>query len=299
MISTHLKTAIQNLKSNKQVGIVTITTFAIAFSIFGLFLVIFVNLNSILATWSKQVQIVVYLKDDISLEERQALEDLIPKNPDVESATFVPKELAWKNFKNDFSANADILNSLDINPLPASYNLQFKQSADRVERIREFAETLSRKPGVESLEYGEKWISRFEQFMVFLRVFLLAVGGLLSLGLIFILANTIKLSVVSRQAEIELMLLIGATHRFIKGPFLVEGMLQGFLGAVISLILLKGIHIYMKFQFLESIQSILRGGEILFISPLHSLMLISIGLFVGWIGSYISINQFLFAGDLS
>ena len=120
---------------------------------------------------------------------------------------------------------------LGFNPLPASYRIRFKVSDDRSLHISEFAEKIRGKPGVESVEYGEKWIGRFEKFMIICRVFLLGVGALLSLGLTLIISNTIRLSIYSRQDEIELMLLIGATPRFVKIPFLLEGVLQGLSGS--------------------------------------------------------------------
>ena len=136
---------------------------------------------------------------------------------------------------------------MTFNPLPASYNIRFRDYPNRLERIRKFAKELAGYDGVESLEYGEKWIVRFEKFMIVLRVFLLAVGGLLSLGLVLIISNTIKLSIYSRRDEIELMLLIGSTHRFVKIPLILEGILQGIAGALMALGLIKLIHFYMKY----------------------------------------------------
>jgi cell division transport system permease protein len=150
---------------------------------------------------------------------------------------------------------------------------------------------------VESIEYGEKWIARFENFMIFLRVFLLAVGGCLGLGLIFIVANTIKLSVYSRQDEIELMLMVGATHSYIKTPFLLEGLTQGFSGALISLIAIKLIHLQMKLQFQDTIETIVRGGDFLFISGSYVLIMFIASMSVGLLGSYVSIQQFLSARE--
>lgn len=289
----HVKAAVDNLKSNRQVSLITVATIAIAFSILGLFLVIFVNLNSFLSTWSREVQLIIYLEDKISSKERQDLEKLMSRNQEVESVAYVSRETAWDNFKNTFSAKSEFLKTLEFNPLPASFNIQFRQSPDRVERIRQFAEEIRKQAGVESIEYGEKWIVRFEKFMIFLRVFLLAVGGLLGLGLIFIISNTIKLSVYSRQDEIDLMLMVGATHGYIKTPFLLEGMAQGFTGAAISVVLIKFIHIHMKLQFQDTIESIARGAGFLFIPPADILLMIGASVLVGWIGSYISINQFL------
>ncbi|MBI4389388.1 MAG: ABC transporter permease [Nitrospinae bacterium] len=292
-LAVHLRTTLNNLKSNRQVSLVTIATIAIAFSILGLFLVVFVNLDTFLTTWSREVQLVVYLDDSVSSKERESLERAIAGNPDVESIAFVSRETAWENFKNTFSAKSEFLKSLEINPLPASFNVQFKQTRDRVEKIRQFAETLRKSPGVESLEYGEKWIGRFEKFMVFLKVFLLAIGGLLGLGLIFIISNTIKLSLYSRQDEIELMLMVGATHGYIKAPFLMEGVAQALIGALISVGVIKFVHIHMKLQFQDTLEAIARGGGFLFVSFSQVLFLLLASAAVGWAGSYLSINQFL------
>lgn len=294
---THIQTTQSNLKSNKQVSLVTIATIAIAFSILGLFLIIFVNLNVFLFTWSKEVQLIVYLDDSVSAKERQVIEKTLSRNPDVESISYISREMAWESFKNTFSARTDFLKTLEFNPLPASYNLQFKQSSERVEKIRKFAEETRKLKGVESIEYGEKWIARFENFMIFLRVFLLAIGGFLSLGLIFIVANTIKLSVYSRQDEIELMLMVGATHGYIKTPFLLEGLTQGFSGALISIVVIKLIHLQMKLQFQDTIESIVRGGDFLFISSTYVFIMFAASMFVGLLGSYVSIHQFLSARE--
>lgn len=254
---------------------------------------VFVNLNSLLLTWNRQVQLIVYLKDNISKPDRKNLEKLIASNPDVEASDFVSREMAWENFKNTFSGKSEIMESLEFNPLPASMNLKFKPASNRLKNIREFSELLQTQEGVESLEYGEKWISRFETFMAFTRLFLLAVGGLLSLGLILIISNTIKLSIYSRKDEIELMVMIGARPQFIKVPFLLEGMTQGLAGAVISIGIIKSIHLYMKWQFEGTIESFLRGMDIQFISFPLILALVFTSMLVGWMGSLISINQFL------
>lgn len=271
-------------------------TIAVAFSILGLFLLVLVNLNALLATWNRQVQLVIYLEDNISKNNQAILEKLIAENPDVEASSFVSREMAWENFKKAFSGKAEILRSLEFNPLPASLNLQFKNSVDRLESIRKFNEVLEKQKGVESLEYGEKWISRFETFMVFMRLFLLAMGGLLSLGLILIISNTIKLSIYSRKEEIELMYLIGARPQLIKVPYMLEGLIQGFVGALVSIAVIKGIHLYMKFQFEGTIDSLLRGMNVQFISSSLIVAMVFASMCIGWLGSLLAVNQFMSSG---
>ncbi len=287
-------TTLSNIKSNLQVFLVSVATITVAFSILGLFLVIFVNLNSFLTTWSKHVQLIVYLEDDISKDQRGVLEQLISTNPDVESMTFISKESAWANFKNTFSTKkSDFIDELKFNPLPSSYNIKFRPSPERFTKIRNFAELFKEREGVESVEYGEKWLRAFEKFMLFIRIFLLAVGGLLSLGLILIISNTIKLSFYSRQEEIELMLLIGATPGFVRIPFMLEGMLQGLLGGIFALALIKFLQLYIQVQFQGSLETIVRGMEFQYISQPIILILLASSVFIGWMGSYIFIRQFL------
>jgi cell division transport system permease protein len=150
---------------------------------------------------------------------------------------------------------------------------------------------LEDQQGVESIEYGEEWISRFEKFMVFSKIFLFAIGGLLALGLILIISNTIRLSIYSRQDEIELMLLIGATPRFVKIPFLLEGMIQGLAGSVLALFLIGGVHYYLKSKFQSSIDSM--GMDFQFIAEPFLFGLVGLSVLVGLMASYISIFQFL------
>ncbi len=297
-MTTSAHNTYSNIKSNLQVFLVSVATITVAFSILGLFLVIFVNLNSFLTTWSEKVQLVVYLEDEITDGQKQSLEQLISANSDVESMTFISKDAAWANFKNTFSSTkSDFIDDLKYNPLPSSYNLKFKPSSDRFVRIREFADLFKRRQGVESVEYGETWLGAFEKFMLFIRIFLLAVGGLLGLGLILIISNTIKLSFYARQEEIELMLLIGATPNFVRVPFMIEGMFQGLLGGIFALALIKSLQLYIKVQFQGSLQSIARGMEFQFISQPLILGLLASALFIGWVGSFIAIQKFLSSGN--
>jgi len=123
------------------------------------------------------------------------------------------------------------------------------------------------------------------------------VGGFLCLGLILIISNTIKLSYYSRQEEIELMRLVGATDRFIRTPFLMEGMCVGFFGAALSLVLLRALHYYIQLRFQGSLDFLTRGAVIQFLPFSWSLTLVLVSMAVGLVGSYHSIHQFLDRGD--
>jgi cell division transport system permease protein len=288
-----LKTTLINIKSNKQLFFASVGTITTALSILGLFLFVYVNLNSVLSFWNDQVQLIVYLDDEIPNDEKRQLEKLFSSHSEVQSFDFVSREKAWKNFQSMFSGKSSFLKGMGFNPLPASYSLMVKPSAERLKTIQSLAKKLNQKDGVESVEYGEEWINRFETFMILMRVFLFALGTLLCLGAVLIIANTVKLSVVSRKSEIELMLLTGATPGFIRFPFFLEGIFHGLLGAIISLSLMKGIHLYLVNRLQGSIETFGSGMDFQFISLPLVMIIILTSILMGWLGSYLSLQQFL------
>ncbi len=288
-----LKTTLINIKSNKQLFFASVGTITTALSILGLFLFVYINLNSVLSFWNDQVQLIVYLDDEVSNSEKKKLEELFSSNSEVDSFDFVSREKAWENFQSMFAEKSSFLKGMGFNPLPASYSLMIKPSSERLKNIQSLAKKLNRQDGVESVEYGEEWINRFETFMILMRVFLLALGALLGLGAVLIISNTVKLSVLSRKSEIELMLLTGATPGFIRLPFFLEGISHGLLGAVISLSLMKGLHLYLVSQFQGSIETFGRGMDFQFISLPFIVIIILASILMGWLGSYFSLQQFL------
>jgi len=285
------RTTLSNILKNKQTFFLSVATITISIFILGLFLMLFSNLNGFLSKLDDQVQLIVYLNDSITSSESAVLEDIISKSPFVKSTTKVSKKIAWEEFQSNISENLKPLLDIKFNPLPASYKIQFHEADSRLDHIRELSERLKAKKGIESVEYGQEWIAKFEKFMLFSRLFLFAMGGLLCFGLILIISNTIRLSIYSRKDEIELMLLIGATPSFVKVPFLLEGMLQGLTGSILSLFLIRGINLYLKDEFQLAIESM--SAEFKFTTEPYLFGLVGLSLLVGLLASYISTFQFL------
>ena len=284
---------ITNVRANMQTFLISVVTIAISIGILGVFLIIFFNLNGFLASWNKQVQLIVYLEDKISPAQKNNLEVMFKENSRVQSTEEVTKDKAWQDFRQIQIEKSGLEFDLGFNPLPSSYKLRFKLSDDRLTHISKFAEIVKGKAGVESVDYGKIWIARYEKFMVFCRVFLMATGALLSFGLILIISNTIRLSIYSRQDEIELMLLIGATPGFVKIPFLLEGFLQGLCGSILSLGLIGVTYYYLKSEFQVYIDSIARGVDFQFISQPFLFSLVGLSVLIGLVASYISTYQYI------
>ena len=285
------RTTLSNILNNKQTFALSVATITISIFILGLFLILFLNLNSFFLKLNNQIQLIAYLNDDITASQKSILENYISNYPKVESVKQVSREQALAEFQSNMPDSLRALLELDFNPLPASYNIHFAEVNNRFIHIRELAEKLKNKNGIESVEYGEDWIAKFEKFMTFSRIFLLALGCLLCLGLTFIISNTIRLSIYSRQKEIELMLLIGATPRFVKIPFLLEGAFQGLVGSVLALFFISGVQYYLKKEFQPSVIFINKGFES--IGEPILLALVGLSICVGLMASYISTFQFL------
>ena len=285
------RTTLSNILNNKQTFFLSVATITISIFILGLFLMLFSNLNGFLSKLDDQVQLIVYLNDNITSSEREVLEEIISKSLYVKSTKKVSKKIALKEFQSNMSENLKPLLDIKFNPLPASYKVQFYEADSRLVHIRELSEQLKVKKGIESVEYGQEWITKIEKFMFFSRLFLFAMGGLLCFGLILIISNTIRLSIYSRRDEIELMLLIGATPSFVKVPYLFEGMLQGLTGSILALFLIKGINFYLKDEFQSTIESI--SMEFQFIAEPYLFGLVGLSLLVGLVASYLSTYQFL------
>ena len=288
-----IKTTFSNIKSNKQLFSLSVATNFIAFTVLGIFFLLFVNLDILFSSWDKHIQVIVYLDDKISNSNKKKIELLFNSNDKIDSTIFVSRDQAWESFRDKFSSKSNFVTSLNFNPLPDSYTLRFASGPDRLINIRNFSEKIKNENGVESVEYGEKWISRFEQFMIFLRGFILVFGVVLFSGMILIISNTIKLSIYSRKDEIDLMTLLGATNQYIKVPLLLEGILQGVSGSLLALVSVKLIHLYIVFWFQGSLESVFRGLEFQYLTKPIIFSVISTGIIVGVLGSSISANQFL------
>jgi cell division transport system permease protein len=284
---------IANVRANMQIFLISVITIAISIGILGLFLIFFFNLNGLLGSWNNQVQLIVYLNDDATQPQKYNLENLFKENVKVQNVEEVTKDIAWKEFRLKQAKKSGLKFDLGFNPLPSSYRISFKVFDNRLSHISEFASKISSEAGVESVEYGKNWISRFEKFMIFCQVFLMASGVLLSFGLMLIISNTIRLSIYSRQDEIELMLLIGATPRFVKIPFLLEGILQGLSGSLLSLGLMGLVYYYLENEFHSSIEPIVIGMEFQFISQSFLLSLVALSMFIGFVASYLSTYQYM------
>ncbi len=215
-----------------------ITTVAITLFIVGFFLIVIYDVQGILTSIKSQVEIAVYLKDNITDELKNYLESEIKSWDEVEEITYVSKDQALEKFKKE-NEGSEILKEIQGNPLPASFELKLK-SPEKVEQIalRFLNKDGSYIEGVDEVIYGQNYVKKLFQITAIVGSIAFLIIIMLLLAAIVLIFNTIRLSIHARRKEIEVMKLVGATNWFVRIPFIFEGFFEGFIGSIISVILL-------------------------------------------------------------
>ena len=285
--------AFAELWRNRLVNLVSIGTIAVSLVVLGIFASLSTNLNALLEGWSNRVQVTAYLKDDVSTIDQEELETLLASLDEVESFEFVSKERAVERFRSYFPELEGLPGMLESNPLPASFEMQIAVGYRAPEDVHRFADSLKDRAGVEGVDYDLLWIERLTAIIDLVRVVGFFIGGAMLVASIFTIFNVVKLTVYGRQDEIGIMRLVGATHTYIRGPFLVEGMLQGGLGGTLALGLLYLSHQFLLREVLSSSRLVLDVSWLTFLSPQAWGMIILGGMTVGLLGSTLSVRRFL------
>jgi len=285
-----MRQATQNIRKNWLVHVVGVSTMVISFLIFMAFLLLFHNVDNWIHGWGESFSMSVYLEDDISASAREKVLSHIQGIPGVQIERTITKKQAFLDLKRALGREASVLDGLPKNPLPASIELVFQPSAgNKVDpgKLRKVLETL---PGVQEVQYSEDWLRRFEGVMRVFRLAGLIIGGLLGLGVLFIVTNTIKLTIYSRQEEIEIMKLVGATDWFVKTPFLLEGSLQGMVSGLLSILIL-----YSGYIILSAKKADILGLALLdfvFIPQSYTWAILLVSVVLGLLGSFIALGRF-------
>jgi len=290
-MTTYYHRAIQDIKDNGFLGATTIITIALSILIVSAFALFFTNANDIMNYWGKGVRIMAYLKPGISQKNFQDIKRKIQGIYGIQDVNFISKEEAFKRLKEQMKRQSSILMNLNENPLPDAFEIRMIASSQGGEKVEEIATKIESLPSIEDVEYGQKWLERFTNIFDLFRLSGYAMGGIFFMATVFIVANTIRLVIYTRREEIEIMRLVGASERFIKGPFYIEGIIQGTLGGIIGIAAL-----FITFKLISSNVEHSFKYELLnirFLSPEFYCGIILCSMFVGWLGCYISLKQFL------
>ncbi|KGF47499.1 cell division protein FtsX [Veillonella montpellierensis DNF00314] len=284
-----IKEAIKSMKRNGLMTLASISTVALSLFMLGVFICGVVNLNNMAASLENEVQISIYLKDDLSTDQIMAVGKKIKAIPRIKEIKFVNKEEAMKEFKERLGDQQQLVNALNgVNPLPNSYVLTFENPED----VKTTAKMVAQFPGVESSHYGQDVVEELFKVTQVIRIGGIILIAFLAAATLFIISNTIRLTVFARRKEIAIMKYVGATNSFIRWPFLIEGMLLGAIGGLIAIACVWEFYHFITVEVSESLAFFPLIPMYPFFYQLMGVLL-GVGIVVGAIGSTISLKQYM------
>lgn len=286
-----VKKALADIRKNSFLNFITIMTIALSILIVSVFLLFFENASKMIESWNQGGRVMVYLKENFSADMLSNLQAQINAIGETDTIIYIPRSVALDRLKKNLASQSSFLETLQNNPLPDAVEVRIK-SQNSLEKIKSFAQGLENIEYVEDVEYGQGWLGRFLKIFNLFKITGYAMCSLFFLIALFITANTVRLAFYSRKQEVEIMRLVGATETFIKAPFYVEGILQGFFGGIIGLAALFILFISVSSGITQNLSSYVYFS-ISFLSLKMILLIISGSTFLGWFGCYISLKQIL------
>ena len=276
--------ATQSFWRGRQSAVLSTATIAVALFVLGGFLLATSNLERLGNEWRRAAEMSVYLDDQATSVERAAIEHMLTPGEQVAGYEFVSKPEALKRFKQTFSDLATTVDALGGNPLPASYEVRLQPSVD----LDAFGARLRQTPGVTDVRYDRQWLDRLLTAVDIVRVVGLVLGAVLTVAAALTVANVVRLALYARRDELDIMQLVGAPHAYIRGPFIMEGVLQGGLGALVALATLGAVFWAVHSRYLLPLAAALNLSSIRFLSPGLCAMLLVGGMLVGCVGGVVA-----------
>jgi cell division transport system permease protein len=288
-----LKETLNNLWQYKTRHVFSLTIICLSFLILGVFLSLSNNLTERARELSRNVNIIFFLKKDAPAADRDLVERTLRASPLVGNVRIINEAEALDRFLGEFSNLADIVRNLNDNPFPASIEAALRRPDIPADAVLSLIGEIRRNPAVEDAQFNREWAERVQALGRLARNAGFFLGGILVLASFLIVSNVIKLNVLARKSEIELLRLVGATNAFIRGPFLLEGVAMGILGGLLSLILIFLVVKLFPVYLGASMGALQELVGFRYLTVLQAAGLISGGALVGFLGSLSSIARFL------
>jgi len=275
------------MKRSALMTVLTILTISISLIILGIFVMINVNVRHVTSFLSTKLEIRIFLKDNLSRADIVSFQNQLTQMEGVTAVSFVNKNVAWQQFSKSYE-KLNLSKRIE-NPLPHS----FKLSIDPNYSIYDMTHFLSQQTQyVSDVKNGGVLAERVNTFIKWMRLSGVTFILFLTIATLFIIINTIRLTIVNRQEEISIMSLVGATHLFIKGPFLIEGVVMGVLGSLGAIVFLNNVYYFWGLKLNEALPFIPFMTDAAVLSQVYwSIGLI--GTFLGVMGAYISVTKSL------
>ncbi|NLX61459.1 MAG: ABC transporter permease [Tissierellia bacterium] len=290
--SNIIKQGFKGVWRNKAMGLASITSITAVLLILGIVLILILSLNNIvLDTRERFDEVQVFLEDEITSAQMEEIEKKAKASNKLVSVTFKSKDEALEEMKEGWGDEGYLLEGLEENPLPHTLILKLKD----IEYAEDVVKSIENLEGIEEIQYNYDIMEKLVLFTNYIRTGGLAIVLILILVSIFIISNTIKLTVTARKREINIMKYVGATNGYIRGPFVIEGVVFGLIGAIISILAVN----YGYNYFFNAASDKLYVLFTVYLVPPKALMqdiviiFTAIGAGIGALGSLVSMKRFL------
>ena len=280
--------ALRDLRRAGQLAVSAILLISLSLAALGAFWLLSSNLGQAVAQFRERVKIIVYLKREPSTNESNALVERVRRMPGVAAVRYVGKTEALGTLKQVLGKDAGVADSLPQNPLPASLEVTPTEEGSTLEGARSLVTRLSTLPETEEVGGGLDWMDRFAQGQRLLWLFGLAVGAVLAGAAILTVATATALVLHARRDEMEIMRLVGAPEHVVRLPLLMQGMMQGLIGAVLAIWVLIGCYAILGPRVEPLVTETLGIPRLTFLRPLNVVSLIIAGTLFGGLGGWLA-----------
>jgi cell division transport system permease protein len=280
--------ALTSLWRGRQAGLLSTLTIALALFVLGGFLDVTSNLERLGAEWSNAAELSVYFKDDVTPAERQAVEAVVAPSDLIAAHEYVSKPDALARFKQTFGDLAAAVDGVGGNPLPASIEVRLRPGPGVSGGVDTLASRLRQMAGVADVRYDRQWLTRVLSAINVVRGVGLVLGSVLVVAAALTVANVVRLALYARREELEIMDLVGAPQAYVRGPFIMEGVLQGGVGALIALVALATVFVALRGRYLVPLASAMNVSSIHFLPAELCVALVVGGMAVGCLGGLVA-----------
>lgn len=278
-----------SLRRNNWMTFASIGTVAVSLFVLGVFLILVLNMNRLAGMLESQVQISVYLEDPLTDREKRQIGYDIESLQGIDSVTYVDRETAKERLKERLGDQKYLLDALsEDNPMPDA----FEVTVTTPSVVESAAGAIAAMQGVEEAKYGQDVVEHLFDITRLMRIFGFVLMGLLGGATLFIISNTIRLTVFARRKEIAIMKYVGATDWFIRWPFLLEGIVLGCIGGFIAAVALRSFYAAMAAKIYSTLAFFPLMPQYPFMNYVTLAILLA-GIVIGAIGSVISLKRFL------
>lgn len=289
--SYFFREAVRRLWVSKRTSFVAIAMIAISLLIVGSFLLVAENLGRAAEEWQGKSRVIVYLESDATPQQVDAVSRWLAARPEMVKRKYISREEAMARFKTWFANLSEVMGQLDENPFPPSFEIDVEPRLAQSRAFHQNIAALRAMSGVDQVQYDWEWIARLRRVVNVINIAGLVAGGILAVAAAFTIANVIRLTMMLYREEIEIMRLVGATERIIRGPFLIEGFLQGTIGGLLAIVLLYASYETAR-RALSASSSILWGFLFTGFLPWQKIVaLVAGGMLAGWFGSWLSVRE--------